>query len=279
MKVFFYVVCLIIPLSGFSQNPDAPVMNMAILGDTINGTLQNDLTGNNANQDYAWLDPFFDPDFGFAIPPFDSIYRFEGFIVYQTLGDSLSSSDLHNVNLSRPVFQCDIQNGIAQIIDYLYDSAVGVSVPVQMVNASDMGVDTTFKIWEDAFTGLPFSGEACFTVVSYAFNSDANKHFQMSDSITFVCLGALNLEEHVALKLKSFPNPSTGLIQIEYSSGLEIEKLIVTDIVGNVVKSVNLNSKEGRASLDLSNQNSGIYFCSLVSGSRKLASVKVVLAR
>ncbi|MFT7612490.1 MAG: hypothetical protein ACI9J3_001453, partial [Parvicellaceae bacterium] len=48
-----------------------------------------------------------------------------------------------------------------------------------------------------------------------------------------------------------------------------------TDIVGNVVKSVNLNSKEGRASLDLSNQNSGIYFCSLVNGSRILSTIKV----
>jgi len=89
----------------------------------------------------------------------------------------------------------------------------------------------------------------------------------------------LEMNDFSKIQFSAYPNPSNGLIQIEYSSGLEIENLVVTDIVGNVVKSVNLNSKEGRVNLDLSNQNSGIYFCSLVSDSNKLSSTKLILAR
>ncbi|MFT7612491.1 MAG: hypothetical protein ACI9J3_001454 [Parvicellaceae bacterium] len=91
------------------------------------------------------------------------------------------------------------------------------------------------------------------------------------------CNGVGLIEEQIGNVIEAYPNPTYGYSTIEYQSSIKIEKLIVTDIVGNVVKSVNLNSKEGRASLDLSNQNSGIYFCSLVSEFRKLASVKLIL--
>ncbi|MFT7612498.1 MAG: hypothetical protein ACI9J3_001461 [Parvicellaceae bacterium] len=108
--------------------------------------------------------------------------------------------------------------------------------------------------------------------------------FKTSDFLSLTsfiptCPAVSTEESGQLLYLNSFPNPSSGSFSIDYQSSIKIEKLIVTDIVGNIVKSVNLNSKEGRASLDLSNQNSGIYFCSLVSGSRKLASVKLVLAK
>ncbi|MFT7612499.1 MAG: hypothetical protein ACI9J3_001462 [Parvicellaceae bacterium] len=89
------------------------------------------------------------------------------------------------------------------------------------------------------------------------------------------CDSAMVLSELPELNLELFPNPSSGFSTIDYQSSIKIENLIITDIVGNVVKSVNLNSKEGRASLDLSNQNSGIYFCSLVSGSRILSTIKI----
>jgi hypothetical protein len=101
-----------------------------------------------------------------------------------------------------------------------------------------------------------------------------------SDDIVILVMDAIvgiGVNE-IALNLNAFPNPSNGNFTIEYYSDLEIENLVVTDIVGNVVKSINLNSKEGRANLDLSNQNSGIYFCSLVSNSNKLSSTKLILA-
>ncbi|MFT7612497.1 MAG: hypothetical protein ACI9J3_001460 [Parvicellaceae bacterium] len=154
---------------------------------------------------------------------------------------------------------------------------------------------TSLTLLEDIDHGV---GNEVLSAGHFINNSDLCQSISLVNSGpngfvgSFTFQNVLEVENQKNLgKINIFPNPSTGYFTIDYQSAVDIENLIVTDIVGNVVKSINLNSKEGRASLDLSNQNSGIYFCSLVyrpsfgdrsaqsSDSRKLASVKLVLTR
>ncbi|MFT7613903.1 MAG: hypothetical protein ACI9J3_002883 [Parvicellaceae bacterium] len=78
---------------------------------------------------------------------------------------------------------------------------------------------------------------------------------------------------------KLYPNPSSGQLTIEYNSNIKIDNLVVTDIVGNIVLRIGVHSKEGQVLLDLSDQVAGFYFCSLVSKSKRLATVNLVIVR
>ena len=78
-------------------------------------------------------------------------------------------------------------------------------------------------------------------------------------------------------ELKAYPNPSFGSSQIDFHSTIEIEKMLVTDILGKVIDSFILSSRKGSVHIDLSNQCSGIYFCSLISEGRIIATSKLIL--
>lgn len=78
-------------------------------------------------------------------------YKFQGYMVYQLKDANVTSADLNNIDKARLVFQCDIKDETAQIINQEFDDVVGVTVPVEKVNGNNKGIQHTFKLTDDLF--------------------------------------------------------------------------------------------------------------------------------
>jgi hypothetical protein len=75
------------------------------------------------------------------------------------------------------------------------------------------------------------------------------------------------------------PNPANSLTGINYSTdGKSNAKIIIYNLLGTAVKEVKLNSKQGSLILATSDLNAGVYYYSLVTGNKTLATKKLVIA-
>ena len=164
------------------NGPDAPELVIQEMDRELLIYITNRQVSNNYNESYQEVDPF-------IIPP-DTIdgqvateaqkaeyatYKFQGYIVYQVKDGSVAPSDLTNEELARPIFQCDIQDGVAQIINFPVDESVGYPIPTEMVNGNDEGITKAFKVTTDAFAQgdnrLVNHKSYYFMALAYAYNN------------------------------------------------------------------------------------------------------------
>ena len=152
------------------DGPDAPVVSIEEMDKQLVFQLDN-VGGNNENDDYFEIDPF-------IVAPTDSIqdengdwvykstdpilfdsltteyrsYRFQGYQVYQLADASVSAADLYNEDKARIVFQCDIKDDVARLINYRYDLDLEAVVPeLRVATAANDGIYKTFALTEDFF--------------------------------------------------------------------------------------------------------------------------------
>ncbi len=155
-----------------TDGPDAPDVDFIELDKEIVAVFTNDeLTSNNAFEAYAQR--------GLQIPPLeeDSLYRFEGYKLYQLAGPDVAIADLNDPDKARIVFQVDIKNGVDRIFNW--ESVENptdeeVYVPEVRVEGSDQGIRHTFRITEDQFAQqdrqLVNHKKYYFTAIAYAYN-------------------------------------------------------------------------------------------------------------
>jgi hypothetical protein len=105
-----------------------------------------------------------------------SRYRFEGYKVFQLKDPSVSVTDLGNSDKARMIFQCDIKNGVAQIVNQYFQPELTAIVAKEEVLGEDKGLKHTFRISTDAFaTGDPNlvnHQTYYFMAIAYAYNPD-----------------------------------------------------------------------------------------------------------
>ncbi len=79
----------------------------------------------------------------------------------------------------------------------------------------------------------------------------------------------------------AFPNPSNGTAQLIYSVKKDAgsSKLEIHNILGSLVKVVELKEKNGSVKLPLEDVGSGIYFCSLVVDNKTISTKKLVVSK
>lgn len=120
--------------------------------------------GNNYNEEYSEVD--------FNITQGDSLYRFEGYQVFQLKNASVGPSDLKDPNQARLVFQCDVQNGVGKLVNYNYNQALDANVPVLEVNGADQGIRNSFRLRLDAFSNEPLVNhkQYYYMALAYAYN-------------------------------------------------------------------------------------------------------------
>lgn len=111
-----------------------------------------------------------------AISNPDRNYRFEGYIVYQVRDDKVSSSDLTDATKAKVVFQCDVQNGVSKLTNFVTNQAVNANLGSVMVEGKDLGINSTFRITDDAFSTLENrklinNKTYYFLAVAYAYNN------------------------------------------------------------------------------------------------------------
>lgn len=117
-----------------------------------------------------------------TLTPEQRSYKFEGYQIYQLANASVSVTDLNDANKALLVAQCDVENGVGQVINWVYNDALGTSVATEMVKGADIGVKHSFRITEDKFaTGtnklLVNHKEYYFLVLAYGYNE--YKHFSL----------------------------------------------------------------------------------------------------
>jgi hypothetical protein len=165
------------------DGPDAPNLTIQELDKELILYINNK-TNLNDPEKYREFDPsIVNPDTLIKqhLPRFDSLYRFEGYQIYQLANASVSVSNLQDPTQARLVAQCDIVNydksgnPIGTLTNYVYNEAVGANVPVQEVVGANTGIIHSFVITADQFaTGvqtLVNHKQYYYMALSYAYNN------------------------------------------------------------------------------------------------------------
>ena len=131
--------------------------------------------GNNFQEKYVEYDPNIpNPD---TLPHHlrnDSLYRFEGYQVFQLKDATVSAADIYDLTKSRLVFQCDIKNNVTKLVNWTFDQNLNGNVGQVMVDGSNTGISHSFELTEDKFaTGdltLINHKQYYYLAVAYAYN-------------------------------------------------------------------------------------------------------------
>lgn len=119
----------------------------------------------------------------------DTLYQFEGYRVFQLKNALITPAQIFDENgklnesVAKEVFQCDIRNGVSQIVNWNknidIDGCDSCYTPVIKVNGSDTGIAHSFEIIQDAFAEgddkrLVNYKTYYFIAIAYAYNNFAN---------------------------------------------------------------------------------------------------------
>ena len=161
------------------NGPDAPDLTIQELDKEliiyISNRKFND-AGNNFEEKYVEFDPNIpNPD---SLPHNkrnDSLYRFEGYQIFQLVDATVDASDLYDDTKSRLVAQCDIQNGVSKLVNWTFDADLNGNSGQVMVNGADKGIQHTFVITVDQFplttsTSLINHKQYYYMAVAYGYN-------------------------------------------------------------------------------------------------------------
>jgi hypothetical protein len=144
--------------------------------------------------------------------------------------------------------------------------------------------DGVYKVWVEAAwnDGDPDIHDYINTGYSFTKGSTINSTIPASDvvlnAMTLVWTpSALSLDSVYKTKIAIYPNPSNGVINVNYND-IPVSKIDVVNVLGQVVKSIKLDtsSSETTESIDLSGNANGLYIIN-VSTNETSSSYKVVL--
>ena len=153
------------------NGPDAPDLGVQELDKELILTLSNSSTSNNYKEHYAEKSPT-------ILPPFtDTDYVFQGYEIFQLIDSTVTASELLNDNTkARLIAQCDVQDNVSQVINYIFNSGLNAVVPTLEVSGSNKGIVHSFDIKSDAFSEdnqstLVNDRPYYFMVIAYAYNN------------------------------------------------------------------------------------------------------------
>ena len=136
------------------SGPDAPDMTIQELENELilYFTNANPLS-NNYGEEYMAMDPSIPTELedGTVLTDEERSYVFEGYKIYQLRDNAVSPADLGDINAARLIAQCDINNGITQVINYDFDPSLELPVPTLMANGQDEGIFHSLRVTTDAF--------------------------------------------------------------------------------------------------------------------------------
>jgi hypothetical protein len=157
------------------EGPPAP--NLAI--QELENELIIFLEGTEKIEDYETVDPLI-----IALGEgYDSLYVFQGYMIYQLVDATVSPSELKDVDRARLVAQCDIKDGVDQLVNFTFNEDFGANEAEEMVDGEDLGIRHSFQFLEDEFAlgdkKLINHKKYYYMAVSYGYNN-----FKQYDGIT-----------------------------------------------------------------------------------------------
>lgn len=221
------------------DGPDAPTLAIRELDKELIITIYNDpLTSNNAFESYTEADPLLAPITS------DTLYRFQGYKIYQLRDGLVSPKEYSNPAVARPVAIMDIKDGVGKIINYVKDPGVGTVVATLMVDGNDNGIKHTLRITQDLFAAddktLVNYKKYYFAAVAYAYNN-----YQPVDPDIIAAGGQFEpyLEGrtgagNVYVGMPHIPTPQqNGLVlNAQYGDGPDITRIVGYGNGGNILE-------------------------------------------
>lgn len=207
--------------------PNAPDLTIRELDQKLVLYISNRKTndaGNNYQERYTEYDPRIQ---GPSNESWDSLYRFEGYQVYQLKNATVSVADLKNTEQARMVFQCDVKNNVSRMVNYYYDQSLGGSIPVEEVVGKNSGIQHSVMIEKDAFTGEDIINHKQYYFLAVAY---ANNNYKAYNQVEPTMLDGQKLPFLAGRKnIKTYtgiPHIPVGLVsaQSDYNDGLIITR-------------------------------------------------------
>ncbi len=164
------------------NGPDAPDLTIQELDKELILYIDNKEFSNNFGEQYAEVDPSIIPPDSLNGAPitaqqqFDyQAYKFQGYQIYQVKDNTVSASDLGDIDLARLVAQCDIIDSVSKIVNFNFDDQIGATVPVVEVDGANEGIKHSFQILTDQFAEgdnrLVNHKSYYFIAIAYAYNN------------------------------------------------------------------------------------------------------------
>jgi hypothetical protein len=206
------------------DGPTAPDLAIQELSNQLIFSLSQSGISNNINESYEEKDPY-------VLSGNDTLYKFEGYQVFQLKDVSVNVNDIHNVDKARLVMQCDIENSATQIINYINDPALSSWVPVEEVNGANKGIIHSFNITKDMFaTGantLVNHKQYYYMVIAYAYNPGelaANPYVSNTANRPYLS-GRKNIKIYTGIPHIPSPEEMGTIQNAFYGSGPEVTRI------------------------------------------------------
>ena len=104
-------------------------------------------------------------------------------MIYQLVDATVSPSELTDVDRARLVAQCDIKDGVDQLVNFTFNEDFGANEAEEMVDGEDLGIRHSFQFLEDEFAlgdkKLINHKKYYYMAVSYGYNN-----YKQYDGIT-----------------------------------------------------------------------------------------------
>ena len=156
------------------EPPLAPVLTIQEMENELVLFLSNPPGPDNL-EDYEEKDEVNIPKYDIDGNLNDQYYRFQGYQIFQMIDENASVSDITDITKARLVGQCDIEDGVSKLVNYVYNEEDDVTDPEVKVVGEDAGLKHSFHITEDKFaTGnrdLVNHKKYYFIAVAYGYNS------------------------------------------------------------------------------------------------------------
>ncbi len=169
---------------NITDGPDAPDMYAVELDRQLVLLLSNDsivVESNNAREEYL------ETDLQAPRGEMDSLYRFEGYKIYQLANPNVSVQQYDDIEVSRLIRQVDVKNGVNEIFNWSSvpnpdSNQPPVWIPERQVDGEDSGIRHSFNVTTDQFANgdrtLINHKNYYYTVLAYAYNN--YKQFDLS---------------------------------------------------------------------------------------------------
>ncbi|MCK4661947.1 MAG: T9SS type A sorting domain-containing protein [Bacteroidales bacterium] len=218
------------------DGPQAPDVTIIELDKKFIFHLSNKKRTNNYLEQYHKKDPFIEcpvDEEGNTIDC-DIYYSFQGYQVFQLKNHEVSISDIHNLDLARLVFQCDLADDVSMIVNYEWDDEIAANIPIMEVNGANEGIQHTFTITDDYFASgdrrLVNHKTYYYMAIAYAHND--YKHYDQNDpnSILDGQKVPYKASDKGIVRYEAFPHLTTfsndgTIINADYGEGPEVEML------------------------------------------------------
>ncbi|MBI4647814.1 MAG: T9SS C-terminal target domain-containing protein, partial [Bacteroidia bacterium] len=134
------------------DGPDAPELTAIELDKEIILQIWNNPVSNNYLEKYKMKGNIVCPlDEDGNITDCDKYYTFQGYQIFQLKNAGVSLDDLYNTDSAKLVFQTDIKDNVAQLVNYMWAKELHANIPQEMVYGENNGLTHSVRITKDLF--------------------------------------------------------------------------------------------------------------------------------